>query len=230
MSYYKVPDTAAGRDRIYGSFPGCRILGHDCTITIDELPDRDPQVADLGGNGTVFRRGGYAIHISGLDPYGTKTGPGFIRAIGLYSIRWHDTDSPPAGLGWRRPEPAAIVSWDGDVTGRSHRTDEWQHFAMFERCRSIVTLDGIVDLLHTRYGHDRPFRPLTICQLLDAVHGRSADDIMSYTDKQHVRAVRRLLEAAVDVRNQYVNSDYTVRRSGRWAYTLEGAFTDSVLR
>lgn len=36
---YQVPENAEGDARVYGTFPGCLILGHECSIKVGSLED-----------------------------------------------------------------------------------------------------------------------------------------------------------------------------------------------
>ena len=119
-SLYTVPASATGDARIYGRFEGQRILGQPCAITVERLEDSDERALDLLKRPT-FRRVGSAIHISGLDPFGKRTGPGFIRALGMYSIDYLGREDHPSGCGSDAPEAVAILTWDGDCAGTMHR-------------------------------------------------------------------------------------------------------------
>lgn len=211
-SKYSVPLDEKGDDRVYGIFSFQRILGCACTITTVPLPDYSPAAVDLLGNWGAFGHNGGAIHISGLDPFGKRTGPGFIKAIGGYVVVFERTDHP-SGLGTNGVEPACIVTWDGDASGRFHRTDDWQHHAMFGGTRSYVTLAGVLRWcgLHDRLGG---FGPDDICEWLDA----RREGYVQYRDRQHVAAIRRLLESFVGVSNNYLPETAILRRKGRWSY------------
>jgi len=211
-SVYSVPDDAVGDARVYGRFEGQRILGSPCVITVERLDDGDPRALDLL-RVPGFRRVGAAIHISGLDPFGQRTGPGFIRALGLYSIDWHGREEHPGGLGCAEPEPVAILTWDGDAGGTYHRRDDWQHHVHYGACGSVLTLQALADLF------DDTFGPEDVCRRADEIQGRSR--CLTYCEPQHIRAVRRLLDTHVGVQNNHIQPRATLRRASRWAYRWE---------
>lgn len=221
-SVYVVPDNAAGDARVFGRFDSQRILGYPCSIVVDPLDDHDPQTADIFGRGGVFHRHGIAIHISGKDPFGKRTGPGFIRAIGAYAIDWLGRESPCAGLGCRHAETAAIVTWDGDITGRGHRDDRWQHHALWSDSRGYITLAGLLEWWRGDRER-RTFTPRDVLAWIDNERGDAPGSTLSLTspDGQHTRAVRRLLESSVGVSNNGLPA--TLRRMGRWSYCWEVA-------
>ena len=93
-------------------------MGETVELQIVSLQDGDLQIRDILGSTT--RRSQAAIHISGFDPFGHKTGPGFIRAIGMYKTVFADGKKAFSGLGCDGAEPVLIVSWDRD---ESHTGD-----------------------------------------------------------------------------------------------------------
>jgi len=102
-SYYGVQ---AGQDPVYGAWPDQCILGLRCTIRAEEMPSGDLRAMDALRVPGSFRRGGMAMHVSGRDKFDGHTGPGFIRALAMYSIDWGGandipTDLPP-GIGLRK--------------------------------------------------------------------------------------------------------------------------------
>ena len=217
MSYsteYIISEDAVGESRYFGKFPGCHILGTPCTINVDALPDASPVAVDILGYPT-FRRNGMAIHISGLDAFGNKAGAGHIRALGMYSVGWTGRASGlpglPSGLGCRASEPAVIVS---------SGCRQWQHHAMFSRCDSFLTLEGVFNWAGASSVHpDWVFEPSDIMNTLNS----KRVDTWLY-ERQHLAAIRRLLEDCVDVSNNGILSDdgkigvACLQRDGRWAY------------
>jgi hypothetical protein len=209
-----VPEDAKGDARIYGTFQNQMILGYPCTVKIESLPDNDSRIKDILGFSEI-RRKMAAIHISGVDPFGKHTGPGFIQAIGFYQIEFKNkTQRKPSGLGCDGPEAALIVTWDQDY---HHR---WEHHAFFSGADHIVTLGGIYEWWRTT--GKGSFGPQEICASIDELRGYTNDSVMSLCNsKQHVRAVRRLLESSLDVNNNHIGSDNNrpiLRRIGRWQY------------
>jgi len=217
-STYSVPTAAQGDDRVYGTFRNCAVLGHWCTIHVDRLPDGDPQVADMLGFGGVFTRGGVAIHISGKDDYGAKTGPGFIRAIGLYRVEWIGAGDHAAGLGCYKPEPAVIASWDSGPAGNGHRSNIWQHHAFFGGASHFVALKGVYRWWQV---HRRGFGAQDVCEAIDNVRGHKRGDTGSVQDRQHISAVRRLLDGCVNVQSVATPLGAMLVRVGRWTYAFE---------
>jgi hypothetical protein len=215
-SVYSLPDDAVGDARIYGRFDDQCLLRHPCSIVVTRLEDNDFRALDLLRR-PAFCRVGAGIHISGLDPFGERTGPGFIRALGMYSVDWLGGDRRVSGLGCHRPEPAAIITWDGDCAGNYHRRDDWCHHVHYASCESILTLQSVADLFHKTFSAD------DICAKADRLTGRTAGTIMSYQDPLHVRAVRRLLETHVDVQNNHIQPRAVLRRVKRWTYQWERA-------
>ena len=217
MSYsteYVIPEDATGEARYFGSFPGCRILGTPCTINVSSLPDASPVAVDILGY-PAFRRNGMAIHISGLDTFGKKANSGHIRSLGMYSVAWTGRapglPGLPSGLGCRAPEPAVIVS---------NGFQDWGHHAMFSRCDSFLTLEGVFEWAGaSSVRPDWVFEPADIMNTLNS----KRVDTWLY-EKQHLSAIRRLLEGCVDVSNNGILSDdgkigvAAIQRSGRWGY------------
>lgn len=225
-SLYTVPADATGDARIYGYFKSQRILGYPCDIEVTSLPDNSPGVCDLLGYECVMR-GDSAIHMSGFDPYGKKTGPGFIRAIGMERIHWTrecDREHPPAGLGAREPEPCIIATWDEDESGRGHRDESWQHFVFFGGPKAFLTLRGV----HAwwRKGGYVAFDVRGLAEAIDA--GRPSY-LRTVGVAQHERAFRRLLDGHLGVSNNKLPRDrgqVVLQRVGRWGYTFaEGETT-----
>lgn len=177
-SMYVVPDDAQGEARVFGTFGGCRVLGSACTIQVDRLEDNDSAARDILGYAS-FRVGGLSIHVSGLDDYGEKTGAGVIRAIGMYQVKWATPGHHATGTGCDRPDPAVIVQHDGD---------DWQHFVFFHAADAFFTLDGIREWARETEGNS--FTPREVIEWLNARRSR-----YSPLDKQHVGAVKRLLDA-----------------------------------
>jgi hypothetical protein len=211
-SRYSARDGSPGDP--FGAFSNQRVLGHPCTIRVEPLPDGDPRAEDLLG--WPMRRGGPAIHISGLDPYGAPTGPGFVRELGLYAIDWLGREDHPSGLGCRGPEAVALATWDGVHQSR----EQWAHHAFWGRCRGYVTARGIYNL----FGPDKAFTPMMICSEMN----RRDSQYRHYTDRQHVSAVRRLLETMIGVSNVSAGAivqdptrplwGVALERAGRWGY------------
>ena len=219
-SVYAVPADAAGEAAVYGEFGGCRILGHECSIVVERAGVDADQAPDILGRPNVWALGGHAIHISGLDTFGQRTGPGFVRALGRYRVQWaSEPASPhdrPSGLGCREPEWAAIVSWDGDATGRGHRDDRWQHIAHWGCVRGFLTGEG---LRREWVAQGRPtFRAGDVLEWIDARRDMRRSMALA-GDRQHSSAVRRLCETMVGVSNH--PWPWVLRRSGRWAYTFD---------
>lgn len=218
-SLYTVPIDATGDERIYGTFTEQRILGYPCTIKVDEVSDNNPAVRDMLGQAAVMR-GDAAIHISGLDPFGKKTGPGFIRAIGNVEVEFSlpsQKEDPPAGLGCRGPEVAVIVSWDSDEMGNGHRSDIWQHHSLFSGVDHWITLRGLLGWCKgSSRIYEFGFTPRDVCEAIDRI-GRREGCMRTAGDRQHESAVRRLLETLVDVQNTKLDG-FMLGRSGRWNY------------
>jgi hypothetical protein len=210
------PDPTGQRpdSRIYGAFPGCSVLDYSCTIHVEELPNRVP-VADILGRTGVFSRGGLAIHISGRDSFGAQTGPGTIRALGRYRVEWaRDYASTPSGLGCREPEPAVIVSWDGD-DGSGHDDDRWAHIVHWGCVRGYLTAWGLY-----REAVARGLPVFTANNVLEWIDERrqSRRWWRLAGDKQHITTVRRLCEHLVS--HDVVGSGWGLERRGRWSYQL----------
>lgn len=211
-SVYAVPDAAQGDEWIYGTFPNCKLLGLPCTIKVEALRDGDDQAKDVMGFAGMFKRGSPAIHVSGRDPYGGQTGPGRIRAVGMYSIDWLGLPESkwPAGVGCREPEAVSIVTWDD-----SHfEPKKWQHHSFWTPCSSTFTLCGI--WCKTVIGH--PFSVDEILAWIDESQKRPS--YLKLNEKPHTTALRRLLETMVGSHNNGLG-DVVLRRHTRWTYVWE---------
>lgn len=221
-SIYTVPEDAVGEARIYGLFKSQRILGYPCDIECIRVDDCDPSVQDIFGFDMVTR-GDSAIHVSGLDPFGRKTGPGFIRALGRQQIHWQlpsHIESPPSGLGSRGPEVGMIVSWDADAAGSGHRSDVWQHHVFWSAPKSFLTLRGV-----HRWWRNQGMGDFSVGDLAARLDAGRKSYLRVSGDVQHEGAFRRLLEGHVGVSNNRLPGDHgpaVLRRVGRWRYT----FTD----
>ena len=206
-SYYGVQ---AGQDPVYGAWPDQCILGLRCTIRAEEMPSGDLRAMDALRVPGSFRRGGMAMHVSGRDKFGGHTGPGFIRALAMYSIDWGGANDIPSGLGCEEPEPAGIVSWDGS-DGRGHLDDRWKIHAHYGGCSYFWTLEGI----HAVFAACHRFDVADIIR-----HSNSAwrrDRVMAYDDTQK-RSCRRLLESSIGVNNHQIPGQPVLERVGRWDY------------
>lgn len=215
-SQYAVPTTATGDDRIYGRFEGCTILGMSCDIEAKPLQCGDDACVDALGVAGVFRRGDMAIHVSGINDFGEKTGPGFIRAIASYCVHWRSaTMQPPSGLGCDGGyEPTAIVTWDSEKHSDSHyHKDLWAHHAYYSACSSFFTMAGIVKLMDV----GKVFTPTSILHESDIRLGKRSPMLLG--EKPHTVAMRRLLEEAVGVTNTI--HGVVLKRAGRWSYRFE---------
>lgn len=220
-SLYTVSENAIGEERIYGMFKNQRILGYPCDIECWHVEDNDSGVLDILGYDCV-QRGDSAIHVSGLDPYGSKTGPGFIRAIGKQKIHWcyeqHQKD-PPTGLGCREPEVCIIVSWDADTSGRGHRDDLiWQHHVFWSAAKTFLTLRGV----HT-WWRENTFQAFTVHDLAERIDQKRPYYLRTAGKQQHERAFRRLLEGHIGVSNNKLpreRGQVMLKRAGRGKYTF----------
>ena len=206
-SVYRVPDEAKGEARIYGTFPNQRILGSACSITVERLEDGHIAAIDEMGIGGVFNRGGVAIHISGLDSFGDKAGPGIIKHIGLYCVAWDNPEGhKPCGFGCDGPEPGVILA---DESGYCE-----EHHAMMSGCDSFVTLEGIY-----RWCDQNgvgAFSPAELCADMD----RRADRFWKF-GKQQIASVRRLLEYGLVSglpAHPVIGDGKVLDRIGRWKY------------
>lgn len=198
----------------FGEFTGQRILGQACTIRVTPAEDGALPFQDMIG--CPMRRGRAAIHISGVDPFGKKTGPGFVRELGWYEEDYLGRKDHPSGLGSNGKAPAALVTWDGV----HQRQEEWAHHAFWGACNGYVTLDGVYGLV----GPGKTFHPRDICLALERRTGRSD----WYNTRQHVSAIRRLLEGMVGVSNVAAGAivpgpsrplwGCVLARIGRWQY------------
>ncbi len=214
-SQYTTPDGATGDDRIYGRFEGQTCLGTPCAIICERIEDCDPRAVDMLGQAGVFRRGGVAIHISGKNPYGQRSGPGYIRALAMYAFDWGGRKDHPSGIGANGPEPACIHTWDAPGERGCHfEPGKWQHHAFYGGCDFMVTAEGLLRWA----GDGRRFTPQDVCEAIDALRPDSISKLAA--DKQHISAVRRLLEAEVDVSNTTCRPA-VLRRAGRWTYYWE---------
>lgn len=195
-SIYSVPEDAApGSDAcVYGRFMGQQILGKRCTITCERLEDGDPRAVDILGY--ALRRGRVAIHISGKDDFGQRTGPGFVREMALYSVDWlgHEEDRC-SGLGCAEPEAAAIVTSDDN----HRRPERYRHHCFYSGTDGFVSFDGIWQWWWSGERRDvnALLTPRLVCEEMDRRHERS----WTYVELQHLRAVGRLLEGMVGVNN-----------------------------
>lgn len=205
-SFYRSRDGESPSDpgACFGRFEDQRILGIRCAIEADRIDDGDPRALDMLGR--PMRRGQVAIHISGMTPFGGRTGPGFVRELAIYRVDWLGNEERRAsGFGCAGPEAGAIVTWDGGARGKeswpaSHqRPEAWRHHAMFSACDGFVTIDGIYHWWTTGIRDaDASLTPLAVCEELTRRADRSWCD---FTDRQHVSAVRRLLDGMVGVSN-----------------------------
>lgn len=197
---YSVYRMREGDPSVYGDFD-CRILGESLVVTIDSLDDGDVRALDILG--VPIHRGDTAIHISGFGNYKDSEHPaGWVREIGWHRARRRD--GMPVKSTIRDPEAMVIVAhfcdpaWDAP------------HMSLFSPAECYVTLRG---LRHV-YGSS-VFTPRDVCSRIDAAAesrtGRGSPFPMR-GDKQHERAVRRLLEECVG------NSHHRLHRSGRWSY------------
>lgn len=206
-SEYRTPAGAKGEARIYGDFPGCLLLGSPCTIKAAKQRDGWNEATDALGFSGVFARTGLAIHVSGRDDYGQKTGPGFVRGLARYSIDWLGSKSHPSGLGCHKPEPAAIVTCDGGHRDPNeyHRVDRWTG------CDYVFTLAGVLQWART-VNDGKEFTPVDILTWIDAMKKRT----YPLNESLHIATLRRLLEGAVGVSNNGLKN--TLHRSSRWRY------------
>ncbi len=226
-SLYTVPEEAVGEARIYGLFKDQRILGYPCDIECVRVEDNDPEVRDLLGYAGV-QRGDVAIHVSGFDPFGKKTGAGFIRALGRQQIHWnreHHRENPPAGLGCREPEVCMIVTWDHTGAGRGHRDESiWQHHIFWGGSKAYLSMRGV----HAWWRADG-FREFSVRDLAERIDRGRPSYLKTAGVQQHEAAFRRMLECEVGVSNNKLPRDHgqvVLRRVGRWTYTFtEGGMT-----
>ena len=210
LSIYRPPP---GRPRVFGVFENQQIMGYKCSIKCEQAEDGDERFIDMLGMAGVFRVGGMAIHISGLNSYGYPVGARIINAIGIYEIVWpgdgkkpHEPNSSFGGLGCDGPEPTIITG------------GEMKH-AMWSACDYFVTLEGVY-----RWGRGlQEFTPKDICVAIDKRQRRNTWDRLAESS-QHTRAVRRLLEESVGLSNHNIPTvsgkvgSTEIQRVGRWAY------------
>ena len=209
-SEYSWSSSAQSWSKIYGEFPGCRILGAPCTIRSVRKNEGWPEAMDALGFSGVFSHVGMAIHVSGKDEGGRNTGPGRIRGLAEYSIDWLGAEKHPSGLGCHKPEPAAIITCDG----WHYRPDQYYQLFLWTGCNYIFTLAGV---LRWSLEIDRmplPFTPGNVLGWADKEQGRKSPMLLN--EAPHVAALRRLLEAAVGSRNNGLT--HILRRRGRWEY------------
>lgn len=178
-----------GDDPLYGEFHDCRILGDPCTIRVQRLEDGDARALDILGIPS-FRRGQLAIHVSGLDDRGKRSGGQPIRGIGMMECLWDRPGRHPSGTGCNGPEP--VVMLDNGEPG---------HFAYWTRARGFITVAGIADRIKHR--------------LLSA---RGIVELTDVNGPKHVAAVRRLLEDAENVLHNgyYITKIDHGRNRGRY--------------
>lgn len=210
---YQIPRDAQGRDHYFGRFEGCAFFDQPCAIVVLP-PTHDKPVRDALG--APMRVKDLAIHVSGFSPYGKKTGPGFIRAVGDYSVDWLGKDHRGAGFGFDGPEGACIVTWDDESIG-THNTDEWQHVGFWSSSDCYISTAGLLSIAHDGL----PFDAEYVVKGIDEVKREAQRRIFPDLSKQHERSVRRLLEALVGVSNQPSLCErpwFHLERAGRWKY------------
>ncbi len=204
---YLIPEGARGEARIYGDFPGCRLLGSPCTIRTEKQADGWDGATDATGFPGVFAHGGRAIHVSGRDVFGRKSGLGFIRGLARYSVDWLGSKDHPSGLGCHEPEAATIISFDG-----AHNTPERCYdLGFWGECRYIFTLAGVLCWART-VNEGKAFKPVDILKWIDAQKKRP----LPLNDPLHIAVLRRLLDGSVDIRKNGLK--HTLCRDGRWGY------------
>lgn len=190
-----------GDTSVYGTFR-CDVLGERLNVTIDRLEDGDVRALDILG--VPIHRGDVATHISGRGNFSDSThAVGWVREIG-----WHTAarvDGKPVQSTIRDPEAVVIVAHFHDP--------EWTkpHMALFTSAAHFVTMRGLAMV----FSGCRAFTPADVCARIDAAredeHGRKALFPM-LGDRQHERAVRRLLEQSVG------SGPWRLERCGRWSY------------
>jgi hypothetical protein len=221
-SKYTVPPDAVGDARFYGVFRAQSILGYVCDIAVVPVTDDHPEVRDILGVAQVCLLDS-AVHVSGIDPFGQRTGPGFVRAIGCMTICWQDervAASPPSGLGCRAPEIGIIVSWDGDAAGTAHRDATWQHHCFYAAPKGFLTLRGVF-----QWWRDNGYGAFGVRDIARAVDAGRPNYLRTEGEAQHEGAFRRLLEGHLGVSNTRLPRDRgqpVLQRVGRWEYTFMG--------
>lgn len=211
----------------FGVFEGQRILGFPCTVHCERIKDGDSRAKDIFGQ-AAMRRGGTAIHISGKNRFGHRTGPGFIRELCMYRIDWHGALDPPVGLGCRGPEAACIVTWDDPGWPDVHyRPEQYMRHVFWDACNSFVSFDGVFFWWESqhKFMQGGPLTPQKVCKEIDSRRGRKRGDVLSVQEPEYYKVVRRLLEGMVGVQNNAPAPDphrpyhkVVLHRVGRWGY------------
>ena len=217
---YRMPRDAQGRDRYFGRFEGCAFFDQPCAIVV-LTPTHDKPVRDALG--APMRVKDLAIHVSGYGQNGKRTGPGFIRAIGDYSVDWLGEDHRGAGFGFDGPEGGAIVTWDDDSIGT--HLGGWEHMAYWSAADGFVSTAGVLSIAHDGGEFDAAY----VVKGIDDVKRERGERTFPTLFKQHERSVRRLLEGLVGVSNQPSLSGpdrpfglwFRLERVGRWKYRWE---------
>jgi len=215
---YPQDPSLKGKDRMFGTFPNCYHFGYRCSVKVTELPDESPEVRDILGL-NAFRVGEPAIHISGLDSYGSPVGAQQILALGMYEVIWDTPDgkmprqpnSSMGGLGFEKPEPCVIVG--GGCS-----------FAFFTDPEYSLTLRSVFAYRPVCWcpnGHMGSFTPRDLCERMDEISNRVNTWDRLAQNGQHLRAVRRLLECAIQY-NWKIDGSELIRYS-RWSYRWSSA-------
>lgn len=186
-------DKQGSPESVYGRFEEQQILGMRCAIVCERIDDGDPRAVDMLG--CAMRRGRVAIHISGKDPMGDRTGPGFIRELCMNSVDWLGREDRCSGLGCAEPEPAAIVTWDA---ANHRRPGEYMHHAFWGGTDGYVSFDGIYQWWTSAIRDaDARLTHRAVCEELERRTGRPG----WYCESQHTAAIGRLLNEMVGVSN-----------------------------
>lgn len=220
----RIPRDARGRDRYFGRFENCAFFDQPCAVVVTDATTGSLVRDALGA---VMRVGDLAIHVSGFGPNGRETGPGFVKALGHYSVDWLGKEHRGAGFGFDRAEGACIATWD-DATIGTHHNDGWQHVAYWSAADSYISTAGVLSIAHDGL----PFDAKYVVNGVNEVKRERREMVFPSLFKQHERVARRLLEALVGVSNQPSLQErpwFHLERVGRWRYRWTNSERDAAL-
>lgn len=200
MTRYNTYRMREGDPSVFGDFR-CHIFGQEQIHTIESKPDDSPD-SPLDILGVPMRRKDPSIHISGLDEYGDFDHGGFVRELGWFSVRAADGGKVNTN---EKPHGVAIVM------NIYHPNYNAPHMSQWSESSRFVTMNGI----RAAFGGYRAFSPEDVAARIDELREKASGEKAMFpirSDRDHVRAIRRILEGSV--------MSNGLERVGRWSYRL----------